>query len=35
MLRCIFGPNFKILTTIGGELWCGKAQNGGNFEFQV
>ena len=27
VLRCIFGPNVEILTSIGGELWHGQAQN--------
>ena len=35
MLRCIFVPNLEIVTSIGGELWHGQAQNGVNFEFEV
>ena len=35
MLRCIFGPNLEIVTSIGGELWHGQAQNGVNFDFGV
>ena len=34
-LRCIFGPNLEITTAMGGELWCGQAQNGVNLDFQV
>ena len=32
VLRCIFEPNLEIVTTIGGELWHGQAQN---FDFEV
>ena len=32
---CISGPNVVILAWISGELWCGQAQNGVNFDFQV
>ena len=35
VLRCIFVPNFEIVTSIGGELWHGLAQNGVNFDFGV
>ena len=35
MLRCIFGQNLEILTSIGGDLSCGKAQNEVNFDFWV
>ena len=35
VLRCIFVPNLKIVTSIGGELWHGQAQNGVNFDFEV
>ena len=35
MLRCIFVPNLKIVTSIGGELWHRRAQNGVNFDFGV
>ena len=35
MLRCIFVPNLEIVTSIGGELWHGQAQNGVNFDFEV
>ena len=35
VLRCIFVPNLEIVTSIGGELWNGKAQNEVNFEFEV
>ena len=35
MLRCIFVQNLKIVTSIGGELWHGQAQNGVNFYFEV
>ena len=31
---CISGPNLVILTWTGDELWCGKAQNGVNFDFK-
>ena len=31
--RCIFGPNLEIFTSIGGDLSCGQAQNGVNFDF--
>ena len=29
------GPNLVILAWMGGELWCGQAQNGINLDFQV
>ena len=35
VLRCIFVPNLKIVTSIGRELWHGQAQNGVNFDFEV
>ena len=35
MLRCIFVPNLEIVTSIGGELWHGQAQNGVNIDFGV
>ena len=35
MLRCIFVSNLEIVTSIGGELWHGQAQNGLNFDFEV
>ena len=35
MLRCIFVTNLEIVTSIGGELWHGQAQNGVNFDFGV
>ena len=35
VLRCIFVPNWDIVTSIGGELWHGQAQNGANFYFGV
>ena len=35
MLRCIFVPNLKIVTSIGGELWHAQVQNGVNFDFEV
>ena len=35
MLRCIFGPNLVILAWTADELWCGQAQNGVKFDFQV
>ena len=35
MLRCIFVPNLEIVTSIGGELWQGKAQNEVNFDVGV
>ena len=35
VLRCIFVPNLEIVTSIGGELWHGQAQNGINFDFGV
>ena len=34
VLRYILGPNLGILTSIGGELSCGQAQNGVNFYFK-
>ena len=33
VLTCIFVLNLKIVTSIGGELWHGQAQNGVNFYF--
>ena len=35
VLRCIFLLNFEIVTSGGGELWHGQAQNGVNCEFGV
>ena len=35
VLRCVFVPNLEIVTSIGGELWHGQAQNGVNLDFQV
>ena len=35
VLRCIFVPNLEIVTSIGGELWHGQAQNGVNFDCGV
>ena len=35
VLRCICVPNLEIVTSIGGELWYGQAQNGVNFDFEV
>ena len=35
MLRCIFVQNLEIVTSIGGELWHAKVQNGVNFDFGV
>ena len=35
VLICIFVPNLEIVTSIGGELWHGQAQNGANFDFGV
>ena len=35
MPRCIFAPNLEIVTSIGGELWHGQAQNEVNFDFGV
>ena len=35
VLTCIFVPNLEIVTSIGGELWHGKVQNGVNFDFGV
>ena len=35
VLRCSFVPNLEIVTSIGGELWYGQAQNGVNFDFEV
>ena len=35
VLRCIFGPNFEILSWIGGEWWHGQAQNMVIFHFEV
>ena len=34
-VSCIFVPNLEIVTSIGGELWHGQAQNGVNFDFGV
>ena len=30
-----FWQNLEIVTSIGGELWHGQAQNGANFDFGV
>ena len=30
-----FVPNLEIVTSIGGELWHGQAQNGVNFDFGI
>ena len=30
---CTSGPNLVILVLMGGELWCGQAQNGVNLDF--
>ena len=35
VLRCICVPNWEIVTSVGGELWHGKSQNGVNFDFGV
>ena len=35
MLRCIFVPNLEIVTSIDGELWHERAQNGVNFDFEL
>ena len=35
MPRCIFVSNLETVTSIGGELWHGQAQNGINLDFQV
>ena len=35
VLRCIFGQNLEILTSIGGDFSHGQAQNGVNFDFKV
>ena len=35
VVRCISVPNLQIVTSIGGELWHGHAQNGVNFDFGV
>ena len=35
MLKCSFGPNLVILAWMADELWCGLAQNGVKFDFQV
>ena len=35
VLRCIFDPKLVILAWTVDELWCGKAQNGVKFNFQV
>ena len=32
---CISGLNLMILAWMGDELWCGQAQNGVNFDFEV
>ena len=34
-LFCTSGQNLVILPWMGGELWCGQAQNGVNLDFQV
>ena len=34
VIRYAFVPNLKIVTSIGGELWHGQAQNGVNFEVE-
>ena len=35
VLRCIFVPNLEIVTSTGGELWHGQAQNEVNFDLEV
>ena len=35
VLGCIFVPNLEIITSIGGELCHGQAENGVNFDFGV
>ena len=35
VLRCISVSNLEIVTSIGGELWHGQAQNGVNFDLEV
>ena len=35
VLRCIFGPNLEILTSIGGDFSHRQAQNGVNFDLEV
>ena len=35
VLRSIFVPNLEIVTSIGGDLWHGQAQNWVNFDFGV
>ena len=35
VLRCIFGQNLEILTSIGGDLSHGQGQNGVNCDFKV
>ena len=32
---CTSGPNLVILGWMGDELWCGQAQNGVNFDFDL
>ena len=32
---CTSGPNLVILAWMGAELWCGQAQNGVNFDFDL
>ena len=32
---CTSGPNLVILAWMGDELWCGQAQNGVNFDFDL
>ena len=35
VLRSIIFPNLEIVTSVGGELWHGQAQNGIKFDFDV
>ena len=35
VIRCIFVPNLEIVTSNGGELGHGQAQNEVNFDFEV
>ena len=35
VLRCIFVPNFEIVTSIGGELWHAQSQKGVHFDSGV
>ena len=35
VLRCIIVPNLETVSSIGGKLWHGQAQNGENFDFGV